>query len=276
MTEKTIHITFINVVDESILEETDFPAAELPEQFEPQIELQIGDSQWCVEEAIPAHSREFLQTGQLTLRLSRVEMMDPNEILFSLPTIAADLPATAEQSEYTAFDLVLHEDDWRQYEFLRKDQHAALDEELRGIANIWENHSSSIYEDGMASFNSIHLRRSIGEPALQLSLNALLAALSNPPFNVKQLGAVRIGSGRACVKNSFAIATLEGVLYGTLADDHSDVVNLLALYPMDDQTDEAAPEGEGMMYEPGLVDRIVQTFDLLFVNWCGCEVLPEN
>lgn len=52
---------------------------------------------------------------------SATQTMDPKEILFSIPTIAKDLPRLDPLSEPPAADvLVLHEDDWTQTEFLPK------------------------------------------------------------------------------------------------------------------------------------------------------------
>ena len=67
--------------------------------------------------ADPATKAEFAGSGKLTLRLHRIETVDLSDLLYSLPSICDRLPGT-EGTPRSTDDLVLAEDDWRQFELV--------------------------------------------------------------------------------------------------------------------------------------------------------------
>ena len=85
--------------------------------------MHLGTEDWDVVEANPIYASEFTASGELTLRLkkaeqgSKNELSNPNDMLFTLPTIANELATSNATAEFNDFTLVLHEDDWRQCEF---------------------------------------------------------------------------------------------------------------------------------------------------------------
>jgi hypothetical protein len=56
---------------------------QLPETFAVATQLQIGDDEWQVLEAVPAHRRDFEKSGRLDVYVARVESVDPGEVGFT-------------------------------------------------------------------------------------------------------------------------------------------------------------------------------------------------
>jgi hypothetical protein len=86
-----------------------------------------------------------------------VVSIHPNSILFSMPTINDALP---EFESLTDTCLSMHEDDWRQLEFISKDQRPLIDMEMVRIKAIYENHMV----DSSLGFNNIAVRKMITAP----------------------------------------------------------------------------------------------------------------
>ena len=70
----------------------------------------------------------------------KVEMMNPNNIWFTTPTISNEFPQTTAKTKETEFDIFIHEDDYRQNEFLNVSSLPQIQEEFNGIKEIWTNH----------------------------------------------------------------------------------------------------------------------------------------
>src|SRR3712207_2920934 len=72
-----------------------FPAADLPDSFERPVRLQLEQDAWDVVSAEPATAAEFRERGtlRLTVRRANVQLVDPKDILFSLPSIDERAPA---------------------------------------------------------------------------------------------------------------------------------------------------------------------------------------
>ena len=74
-------------------------------------------------------------------------MIDPNDILFSSPSICDSIPGVNEEP-VSGNEFVLAEDDWRQLEFVSKDLASVVDDEIAKIRRILKN----------AAGREIHLR----------------------------------------------------------------------------------------------------------------------
>ena len=71
--------------------------------------------------------------------------MDPNVILFTTPTLNDAIPATLHGSTVASDCIQLHEDDWRQFEFISQSLKIDVDAELAAISAIWVNHSVPLH-----------------------------------------------------------------------------------------------------------------------------------
>ncbi|NQT15237.1 MAG: hypothetical protein HQ582_20945 [Planctomycetes bacterium] len=87
--------------------------------------------------------------------------MDPSDILFSTPTLNDALPELADVLADDAC-IRMHEDDWRQFEFVSSAFAEELLTELSAIDAIWKEHGVPI-GDGHA-FRAVHVRKAIPRP----------------------------------------------------------------------------------------------------------------
>lgn len=103
------------------------------------------------------------KTEQLT---EKVEMMNPNDIWFTTPSISNEFPQLTEKINESEFDIFIHEDDYRQNEFLNQNTLPKIKEEFIGIKDIWNNHSKK--SDDYTLFKNCHVRKTIGSPNLTI------------------------------------------------------------------------------------------------------------
>jgi hypothetical protein len=97
--------------------------------------------------------------------------MDPNDILFTTPTLNDAIPATREGSTVASNCIQLHEDDWRQFEFVAANMKPAIDAELTDIGAIWDKESVPLSGSGTA-FRKVHVRKRIPNPlSISMSLD---------------------------------------------------------------------------------------------------------
>jgi len=90
---------------------------------------------------------------------SEVEYMNPNDILFTIPTLNNSLPNFKDKTDSCAS---FHEDEWRQIEFISKDQKSSIDKEIAKIKDIYDNfsHKSETY----TAFKNVAVRDLINQP----------------------------------------------------------------------------------------------------------------
>src|SRR5512139_1797456 len=151
---RTVRVVFINANSGEVIGQSDMPLEQLPESFDAPTTLQIGQKSWSVDRAEPSTAAEFGRTGRLELLLRPVEMVSPQDILYSLPTICGDLPALDPRGDRTRC-YVLREDDWRQHEFVSADQLGAVAEEFAAIRRIYADHAHTVGE--ITAFDAIHV-----------------------------------------------------------------------------------------------------------------------
>lgn len=93
----------------------------------------------------------------------RETSVDPNDILFSTPTLNDALPSAQQQSIVLPETLQMHEDNWRQFEFVSAEHKAAVYAELADIDTVWEQSSVPLGESG-AAFRRVHVRKRVRRP----------------------------------------------------------------------------------------------------------------
>ncbi len=137
----------------------------LPDTFAIETNLHIADEEWIVVRAEPVSRSEIHKAGKLDLYLKKPQYksISPDEIRFSLPTITDAIPPLREASSLQNH-MVIHEDSWRQSEFVSSLFESEIRDTFQQIKKIWDNHW-----DGYG-FNSIHIRKEIPEPLQDRSL----------------------------------------------------------------------------------------------------------
>ena len=253
----TIHVQFIDQATNQPFAHTDVPIDRLPESFEAATTMHLGEQDWTVLEARPVTAAKFRRSGQLVLIMRRanpVTLIDPSKLLFSLPTITNDaLPPIAPGSSKLNQDVIeIHEDDWRQIEWISATAGEAITSELKAIREIYEHHRDSV------GFRKLHLRQAIPAPLAdrQLRLDDLLQALG--PRATRLAGfAYRDVAGIA--ESSFAIRLISSIeLYGFAPLGQIQTLCVAATRV----NNVPQPDIENLA-------RFAAAHDLILVDWCA-------
>jgi len=194
---------------------SDMPLEQLPDTFEINTTMHLSGDDWQVIGAEPAQKEEFRIKGSLKLFLKKAEIVtaDPNDILYSLPTISNDI-AGVENSEALENIVVFKEDDWRQFEFLSVKYEQQIQKELQGVVDIYENHNLGV------GFKEIYLRENITTPLQDINLEL---EILKEYFNIKhQYSGVAFNNAAATIVSGFAFSTTSGwVLWGQVNTDNT-------------------------------------------------------
>lgn len=251
-TNDKIKVQFIDNATGQTIGITEMTADQLPQTFSVATSMRIRENEWTVEEAIPANSVDFVKTKSLVLKLRKIEYMNPQDILFTLPTISNELPTTTDHSVYMDFENSISEDDWRQNEFLNQSSFPLVDIEVSKIQDVWENNRKEV-DANFNAFSKCHVRETIGEPQLLLNLNNIREVLQTD-----QIGSLTINN--QFVKNGFSLQTTSTTYYGTIENDK------VTQFCISSFTDNSIDE----------INKIVNAFDLIFVNWYHCDIVTKN
>jgi hypothetical protein len=115
-----------------------------------------------------SHENDTVTLEAETAEPGEIVTMDPNDILFTTPTLNDAIPLTLEGSTVAEDCIQLHEDDWRQFEFVAASRKHEIDLELADIGAIWDEYSVPLGESGTA-FREVHIRKRIPN-ALDISM----------------------------------------------------------------------------------------------------------
>ncbi|GAA4047923.1 hypothetical protein GCM10022409_37830 [Hymenobacter glaciei] len=250
-----VEVTFIDHATGEVIGVTKMAPEQLPVTFEVATNFTLGTQEWQVGTAVPMTSSEFSRTKKLSLRLHKIEYLNPQDIHSTLPTISDNLPETDEAALFSAFELTIFEDDWRQNEFLSSAARPLVAQEAAAIRRVWTEFGK-VSNDGFQSFKQLHVRKTIGEPGLALDFARLQAVLG-----AAHPGSLAFHDQPGFVRNGFAFQTAAATYYGLLADGTT--VTHLCLDGV----------GEDALAE---VQAVNQAFDLIFVVWYHAQVIaPE-
>jgi hypothetical protein len=187
---------------------------------------------------------------------SKVHTMNPNNILFTTPTLNNSLPDFKEKTDSCAF---FHEDEWRQIEFITKDQKASIDKEIAKIKDIYDHHSHK--GDGYTAFKNVAVRDLITQP-LSVDFSKLKSYLTDKPIKMQGLG-LENNSGQ--VNGGFFFA-INGVNYYGLIDNNT--VKAFCIYSADSDKDLKSA-----------IDNLTQLLtaeNLYLVDWRSMKVFDET
>ncbi len=253
--DTNVAVTFIDQATGQVIGVTKLPSDQLPASFDVATNFTIGTQEWQVATAVPMTSLEFSRTKKLTLRLHKIEYLNPQDIHYTLPTIADELPEMAGTALFSAFELTILEDDWRQNEFLPNAARPLVAQEAAAIQRVWADFGN-LSADGFQSFEQLHVRENIGEPGLSLDFARLQAVLG-----ASAPGSLAFYDQPGFVRNGFVLRTAAAHYYGLLAGGTT-VTHLCTTQV----TEEALAE----------VQAVNQAFDLVFVVWYHAQVIPAE
>lgn len=257
----TVHVEFLDASTGEVFAQTDIAADRLPESFEAETTMHLGDQDWVVESAVPMTAPEFRSTGTLRLVLHRVTVttVDPRELLYSLPTISDELPPIAEHTtKLGKHVLELPDDDWRQVELHGAANAPIVEEHLAAIRAVRETARNG------GAFTRLHVRRGF-DGLLPASPVCSLGELRRScPQGSEWLEGVAFRGVAGLVENGFAVRLPSGaVLYGLV--DREDL-RVLAV--------QSVP---GAAFDPGSLrglEEFMRARQLGAVDWCGARAFP--
>ncbi len=261
MKPKTIHVTFVDGSTNQTIGHTDLAIDQLPANFEISTTLHIGDQDWHVDKAEPLHADEFGRTGALRLTLSKVSYINPKDILYTLPTIENAVPRP--NSNLTTTDhhtIEVHEDDWRQIEFVSVHFILEIEAEAADIETIYRE--QSVNNGQFLGFRRIHLRKRIPEPI-------------HPPLSLKDIEMI-LGKAEASfegvsfermpgiVPDSFAFQVHGLILYGQHSADDAQIVRCLCMRDPESAVEESAQSS---------IQQFMDAHNLCLVDWSHMTVI---
>lgn len=249
MATPLVHLTLIDDATGETLGRSELEPESLPESFRDDTVLHLRDRDWSVVQAEPLSRAEYVASGQLVLRLRRIEHVDPGKILFSLPTICHWVPPT-EGPLLEGRELLLHEDDWRQVEFVAASQEDVVDAELAEVARVLTESRTG------SGFRDIHVRK---HPHHPLEGTGLTLERLRQVFADATGSRVVLHDSSNCVTHSFSfLLSRSFVLYGLSEVADVEVLGVAAL----GQVGSAVPE-------LALLRQVADEHGLLVVDWCG-------
>ena len=255
----TIRVEFINGADHSIIAVSDMLPAQLPDTFAINTTLDIKDQKWSVLSAEPLEKTQFLKAGKLRLVLSHLTLANPADALFSLPTISDDIGNARGDTLPNDTVFAMHEDDWRQVEFVSARFSSEINQEFADIQQIWNSEKSG------PRFKKTHVRKRIPEPLAQSSL--YLDDLNRIFTPQKRFEAVGFLRTVGIIPQSFAWSVSRHLVMWGIVDSNAKVVRLcVSGLPEPDQT---------AAISAGLA-TLTERYQLRFIDWCHTTAIHSK
>ena len=255
----SIEVVFVDAASGAEFARTVSTAQELPETFALSTTVQIDEAEWQVVAAQPVRRGEIERAGRLRLtvrRRSPVTMVDPQALLFSMPTICDPLPAPDRSVSLADIEVfVINEDLWRDVEWVPRRHAGDIAAHFAAIG--------AIRLAASGPFPELHLRT---EPVLPLAGSALsvgdVAAALGPDAEALD-GVVIETMGGGFVEGGFAFRLSDGChVYGHCED--AGTVTVLGLHREGTRT--VVPRALG-----ALAEAMSATADADLIVWPYCD-----
>lgn len=242
-----VRVTFIDGNTGALIGVSEMAGGELPAAFLERTTLHIGADEWSVVSADPPTRHQFLVTRELRLTVTR--SADPDEVLFSLPTICDELPDIEGPLDGT--EVVIHDDHWRQVELIAAKFRPEVEAEFIDIQAIRD------WRGQEAGFTEIHLRHRVRRPLEGCGLR--IEAV--PGWSAGSARPIRFEGHNMRVADGFAVMLRGGgFVYGTCV---TGVLEILAFARgVTEDFDAVAIDLDAYAVRNGL----------LLVDWVRCAV----
>lgn len=252
-----INVRFVDVSTGQVFAESSVPMDMLPETFELHTSMHLGDDDWTVVQAEPVTSAAFAKSGQLTLTLSRVQTMPIKDILFSLPTISNEIASVSEISRAGKSVLEMHEDDWRQIEFISAGLREKVNAEIAEIRGVIEADASK------PGFERCHVRYGLPVPLEKLNFNSVTSIFSR---GMDALDGVFYFQYPNLIDDGFAFRSDDLSVYGSQSDGMVGVLGLSGI----------SVKAENLEIRVVQFHTLMTGHGLLLVDWCRARVVPAD
>lgn len=244
-----IRVQFVDSATKTIFAVAQMPAGKLPAKFDASTMLNIKGEKWVVLSADPPAKTDFLKTGRLTLVLAKADKMYPGgglSSLFSIPSVSGGIPRAAGGAPPGDTIFSVHENDWRQVEFVSLGYEKEIDAEFADIRNV--GHKPGGYTD-------LFVRERIEEPVRHCTLRDVQELIPQ----VKNFQAVGFVREPGTIPRSFAWAVDGTLVIWGLTDGQGDVTELCL---------SGAPQKEHIATISAAFSKLTLRYDLYLVDWC--------
>lgn len=267
--EAEIRLTLIDDLTSEVMSRSQVAPAALPDSFRAETTLNIAGENWWVVEAEPTTRQEFVESGSLELRLRRIENVPSQDVRFSLPTLCDALPPT-EGPLLEGTELLLHEDDWRQVEWVS----ATLEVEVQGeLAAIRPLLAEGAADNEGQGFPDLYPRRGLSQPLVD---SPLQVADLQRIFPQARRSRVAFETSSQTISQSFSLFVAPAsALYGLVGKDSR--IEVLALADLSHGMPRESSE-ELLSEDLYVALRDLTTAQgLLLVDWCQARLArPED
>lgn len=253
----TIHVSFIDEKTGQDFAQVKMPIGQLPDELEGST-LHMGDTPYLVLSATPQTAREWSEGGtlRLVLREQEVTTVDPKSLLYSLPTLSDEMPGLAEgTTKQGRATLELHEDDWRQLEFVSLSLQESVEKEMQSIARIHTQHREG------PGFNALHIRSGVPRPleGTRLTRAELHGALGESTMWLEGLSLQGV---EGLVEGGFAARLASGLfVYGIEREEGVSVLGV-----------EWEPRsGAALDEDTRLLTALANRWQLGLIDWCRMD-----
>jgi hypothetical protein len=252
-----IAVTFIDDTTDESLGVTQIAAHNLPDAFEPDTTINLSGADWYVLNARPKTRAQYTKSQQLILWISRIEAVNPHDILYSLPSICAVVPEPNNRS-LSGSELTLAEDDWRQFELISDRIADKVDKEIAKIQRIQDN-----AKDGVG-WKELHIRK---KPEIPIASNIALPHLATLLKVSAKSPGITYDGARSPITDGYSLSLNDDFsIYGVAPKGK---VQVIAIW----QDANVPPNDESI----DLLHQLARKFNLDLVHWCRClRVTPDD
>jgi hypothetical protein len=252
-----IEVTFIDELTEESLGVTQIAANNLPDVFEKDTTINLSGVDWNVLNSRPKTRAQYTKSKQLLLWIRRVDEDNDDNMLYSLPSICKTFPDINSKT-LSGGELILAEDDWRQFEFI-SNQHA--DKVEKEIARIRWVHENATVGTG---WKEMYIRK---KPEIPIASNIALTYLASMlKVSTKSLGVTYDGS-QSPIKEGYSFQLNDDFsVYGIAPKGKVQVIAI--------GQDSNVPPNEDSI---DILAQLARKFNLDLVHWCRCiRINPDD
>jgi hypothetical protein len=252
-----IEVTFIDDLTEESIGVTQIPANSLPESFERDTIINLSGADWNVLNARPKTRAQYTKSQTLILWIRRIELVNPHDILYILPSICAAIPAVDDRA-VSGKELTIAEDDWRQFELISNKLADKVDKEIVKIRLIHENATAGV------GWREMHIRK---KPEIPIASNIALAHLASLfKVSTKSTGITYYGSQSPIADGYSLTLNDDFAVYGLAPNSKVQVIAI-------GQDSNISASAESIE----LIQQLARKFNLDLVHWCRCiRVSPDD
>ncbi len=252
-----IKVTFIDDSNGNSIGVTHIPANNLPDSFERDTTINLSGVDWHVNNARPKTRAQYTKSKTLTLWIDRLSQIEPQNILYSLPSICEVVPGVNNKS-LSGQELKIAEDDWRQFEFI---SHKLADKVDAEIAKIRLIHQTATAEFG---WREMYIRT---KPVIPIAGNIALTHLASIlKVSTKSTGITYHGF-QSPISDGYSFQLNDDFsIYGVAPNNKVQVIAI-------GQDFNVSPTAQSIER----LQQLARKFNLDLVHWCSCvRVSPED